>query len=159
MSNRSNKGFTLIELLVVIAIIGILAALVLVALGNARQKANDARVKSNLGQLRTLGEIHYDANSASYSTPLNFATCVMGADTPVGSQCAGGVGADVTAIRTDNTAIGGGNFVSNASGQEFCIARALVSDTTRAVCVDASGQFRESVAAPATACPATGICA
>lgn len=48
---RKSKAFTLIELLIVIAIIGILAAMILVALNTARTRAKDARIKSDIHQL------------------------------------------------------------------------------------------------------------
>lgn len=61
----TKSGFTLIELLVVIAIVGILSAIILVALNSARKSSRDARVKSDIAQVRRLAEA-YNLNKNTY---------------------------------------------------------------------------------------------
>jgi prepilin-type N-terminal cleavage/methylation domain-containing protein len=65
--SKKNNGFTLIELLVVIAIIGILASVILLGLANAKGKANDAKVKSQLSSIIPATTMYYDANN-NYGT-------------------------------------------------------------------------------------------
>ncbi|MBI2436674.1 MAG: prepilin-type N-terminal cleavage/methylation domain-containing protein [Candidatus Magasanikbacteria bacterium] len=62
--NKNKRGFTLIELLVVIAIIGLLSTLAVVALGSARQKANDSKRLSDIKQIQTALELYYTDNNA-----------------------------------------------------------------------------------------------
>jgi prepilin-type N-terminal cleavage/methylation domain-containing protein len=65
MQLNKKHGFTLIELLVVIAIIGILAGMVLVSMGGARQKARDARRQSDMRQIISAEEMYYGDNTVN----------------------------------------------------------------------------------------------
>ncbi|MBU1102918.1 type II secretion system GspH family protein [Patescibacteria group bacterium] len=70
-NQKTLTGFTLIELLVVIAIIGLLASVVLVLLGDARQKSRDARRWSDVRQISTAMEMYYQAQTPASYPDLN----------------------------------------------------------------------------------------
>jgi prepilin-type N-terminal cleavage/methylation domain-containing protein len=69
---NKREGFTLVELLVVIAIIGILATLLILQLGVARQRARDAQRVAHVNQIRTGLEFYFDSNG-SYPPTANIA--------------------------------------------------------------------------------------
>ncbi len=61
-TKQGKSGFTLIEMLVVVAIIGLLSSVVLNALGPARNKAKDARIMQEVGQVRDIAETVYNGH-------------------------------------------------------------------------------------------------
>ena len=79
MTKKQKKGFTLIELLVVIAIIGLLATLSVVALNNARERARDSRRVSDIKQIQTALELHFNENNHYPATDSITSGALVGA--------------------------------------------------------------------------------
>ena len=137
--NKGNKGFTLIELLVVIGILGILLAIVLIAINPARQfaQANNTARRSDVNTL--LNAIHQYAADNKGLLPANMpakgAAAVLVEKTGGADICAAVSPTYVAQLPTDPTL--------NVAAVSDCTA---AYNTGYNVSVDTSG--RVTVAAP-----------
>lgn len=134
---KKNKGFTLIEMLVVIAIIGILAAVVLTALGPSRNKAKDARVISDLEQVRALAEANYSSTGTGY-----------GGYFTAGQVPITGSPAALTALAADVVANGTTPALTVSLSSNGASYAAYAGISTGVYCVDSSGNSKSLTAAP-----------
>ena len=144
MNNSYNKGFTLLELLVVIAIIGILSSVVISSLSSARSKANDAKVKSQLSNIRGAAELYFNSK-LNYGTSTNSCSGGMFQDSVSGLQ---------SLTLSANYPVGENTIVCNSNGSAYAVADNL-SATGTWWCVDSSGKSKQESSALGTAviCP------
>ena len=155
MFNKKQKGFTLIELLVVIAIIGLLAGIVLVSLGGARNSAKDARIIAVISQTRTLAELVANSNNGSYvgGTPATTSVC-LAADNTL-NQANTIYGTQLGAVETEVIAQKGAGTVTScrASAAAFCV-HAPLNSTGQFYCVDSAAKAIQTSTNP----NAVGLC-
>jgi len=139
IAKKKKKGFTLIELLVVIAIIGILASIVLVSLSGAKARAKDARIQSDMNQIRSTAEMFYNTNNNYTSLATDPSIVTLMAD--IDSQCPGC--ASAVTIKTGNDG--------------YCVVTQLNSKT--AWCVDSGLRSYATPTSPTTCtAAATAAC-
>jgi len=132
-TQKRSAGFTLIELLVVIAIIGILASVVLAALGGARDKAADARIEQQLGSMRGQAELY-----SGTGTAFAVGVCATTAGR-IFETANSGLGTLLGGLTLANTRCGSSAGLPSA-GSAWAVA---AQTSTGAWCVDSTGVGRE----------------
>lgn len=144
-SRENLRGFTLIETLLVIGVVGLLASIVLVAIGNARQQSRDSQRQANLHQITTSMELDFQENTQYLSTT-------------------GGVDA-VTSISTylpvvpkdpKNVAPCRYAWFNNTTNlKQYCVYTCLETVTNGYICASEKGTLTKVYA---TGAPALGAC-
>ena len=125
-TSKLKSGFTLIELLVVIAIIGILAAVVIGSLNDAREEGVSSKIKSELVLLSKSAKIE-ESQFLTYDV-------VCGSN---GFSTSTEIVRTITSIERFSPE----SVVCNSSTDEFAVSAATASSTYW--CVDSTGVSKE----------------
>jgi len=151
------KKFTLIELLVVVAIIGILAAMLLPALGAVREKANVTKCKNSLKQVGLVVQSYYsDGTSTAFGSAFTTVTTLDANTGSLNNAATTGFGFDANmlacaAARTTASVV---TYTSDKIGNMSSYTQAApaafaVTDTWSVVNNPNSGLFGDAGAAAA----------
>lgn len=152
MKNKkiSNKGFTLIELLIVVGIIGVLATIVLVSLKGARNKGDDASIKTNLHTVANQAELFFTSNN-SY-LPVGGSTFNIGVCPTYDTSGDNMFSVDkVLANAVAEAVLRGNGSACYNSSDHWVVAIGLKSDTNTSWCVDNEGGAKLVSSLPAEA--------
>ena len=123
---KTLKGFTLIELLVVIGIIGLLVSTSLAVISEVRDKGKDTRIQTSLAQVRFEAVMIYNKEN-SY---LNL--CDAG-------DTLNDTNENLDLIENDIRKYSGQDPDCYAIDNAYCVQARLVTDKTKAYCVDSTG--------------------
>lgn len=152
MKKTLQRGFTLIELLVVIAIIGILAAVVLASLSDARSGGQNASIQQTMASMRTQAEVYYNnAGNFSYTGVCADATTVATI-----SAALNVVNGPAYVAADDTNTVATNDIAAEANRKAMCNANASsyqitvpIAGSTGFWCIDSAGGVGETAASPA----------